>query len=167
MVVDIGAVPAGAAGAAPRPPQPGRERTTRRNAVRGLAAGALAAVMARFATASRPRRPGPGPGNAMPDTRFDETYGGRRIRGVRISERGTAEAGRWLVMVDGRPLHLMRRADGTWLSMVDHYCSYRSPLEAARAAVDQLGPGQRLREPARSPGGTGHVHTGGRHGVRT
>ncbi|MEU1319210.1 tyrosinase family oxidase copper chaperone [Streptomyces tibetensis] len=164
MVVDIGAVSAGAAGAAPRPPQLGRQRTTRRDAARGLAAGALTAVMARLATASRARRPDPGPGNAMLDTRFDQTYGGRRIQGVRISECGTPEAGRWLVMVDGRPLHLMRRADGTWLSMVDHYCSYRSPLEAARAAVDQLGPGQRLREPARSPG---HVHTGGRRGVRT
>ena len=40
----------------------------------------------------------------------------------------------------------MRRADGTWLSMVDHYRSYATPLEAARAAVDELGPGQRLRD---------------------
>jgi hypothetical protein len=40
----------------------------------------------------------------------------------------------------------MRRADGTWLSMVDHYRSYATPLDAARAAVDQLGPGRQLRE---------------------
>ncbi|MFI2191307.1 tyrosinase family oxidase copper chaperone [Streptomyces coeruleorubidus] len=167
MVVDIGAVSVGAAGAAPGPPRPRTEQATRRDAVRGLAAGALAAVMVPFATASRPRRPGPAPGNAVLDTHFDQTYSGRRIRGVWIPERGTAEAGRWQVSVDGRPLHLMRRADGTWLSMVDHYCSYRSPLEAARAAVDQLGPGQRLREPARGTGGVGHVHKGSRRGVRT
>jgi hypothetical protein len=80
----------------------------------------------------------------------------------------------------------MRRADGTWLSMVDHYTSYRTPLEAARAAVDEIGPGQRLRDlaPGRLDGehagghatahsGThsgghpgGDTRMGGRHGVR-
>ncbi|MER8023791.1 tyrosinase family oxidase copper chaperone, partial [Streptomyces griseoluteus] len=33
----------------------------------------------------------------------------------------------WQITVDGRPLHLMRRADGTWMSMVDHYTSYARP----------------------------------------
>jgi hypothetical protein len=85
-----------------------------------------------------------------------------------------AVGGEWRITVDDRPLHLMRRADGTWLSMVDHYTSYRTPLEATRAAVDEVGPGRRLRVPApdRSggdPSGAhpgGHAHTGDRHGVR-
>ncbi|MFG2149068.1 tyrosinase family oxidase copper chaperone [Streptomyces sp. NPDC048696] len=42
-------------------------------------------------------------------------------------------------LIDGRRLHLMRRADGTYLSAVDHYTSYPTPLEAVRAAVDELG----------------------------
>ncbi|EPJ41563.1 putative Tyrosinase cofactor [Streptomyces afghaniensis 772] len=108
----------------------------------------------------------PGPGNAPGDTAVDQTYRNRRIRVTWIPSGGSAEQGRWHVTVDGRPLHLMRRADGTWLSMVDHYCSYRSPLEAARAAVDELGPGRRLRDLDPEPAGAGHVHTGDRHGVR-
>ena len=55
-----------------------------------------------------------------------------------------AGAGAWQVTVDGRPLHLMRRADGSYMSMVDHYTSYDSPLAAAKAAVDELGD-QQLR----------------------
>jgi hypothetical protein len=133
---------------------------------RGLGTCAIAAALAPVVAALRPHRPGSGPGNAATDTVFDETYRGRRLRGVWIPARGAAEDGRWHVTVDGRPLHLMRRADGTWLSMVDHYCSYRTPLAAARAAVDELGPGQRLRDLAEGPAGTGHLHMGHRHGVR-
>ncbi|GHJ39981.1 tyrosinase family oxidase copper chaperone [Streptomyces sp. TS71-3] len=43
------------------------------------------------------------------------------------------------VLIDGRPLHLMRRADGSYLSMVDHYGSHPTVLAAARGAVDALG----------------------------
>ncbi|CAM5647878.1 hypothetical protein SVIOM74S_02697 [Streptomyces violarus] len=60
--------------------------------------------------------------------------------------------------VDGRPLHLMRRADGSWLSMVDHYRSYPTPLAAARGAVDELGPGEQLRD---TPAAAGQDHSGG------
>jgi hypothetical protein len=133
---------------------------------RGLRVWALAAALAApVAAAFRSQRPDPGV--APGDTAFAETYRGRRMGVVWTPPHGPAEQGRWHVTVDGRPLHLMRRADGTWLSMVDHYCSYRSPLEAARAAVDALGPGQRLREPAPGPGSAGHVHTEDRRGVRT
>ncbi|MFJ4472313.1 tyrosinase family oxidase copper chaperone [Streptomyces sp. NPDC089424] len=91
-------------------------RGTRRDVVRGLLASAAVLAV-----------PACDPGELLGDT-FDETYRGRRIRG---------SGGQ--VTVDGRPLHLMRRADGTWLSMIDHYCSYPTPREAARAAVDELG----------------------------
>ncbi|WTX53588.1 tyrosinase cofactor [Streptomyces sp. NBC_00649] len=83
---------------------------------------------------------------------FEETYRGRHIRGTRGQGSMTRahigqRSGRWDVMVDGRPLHLMRRADGSYLSMVDHYESYPTPLAAARGAVDELG-GQMLRRRA-------------------
>lgn len=33
----------------------------------------------------------------------------------------------------------MRRADGSYLSGINHFQSYETPLELARAAVDELG----------------------------
>ncbi|MGV9554818.1 tyrosinase family oxidase copper chaperone [Streptomyces sp. NPDC003522] len=134
-------------------------RATRRDALRALFAAAAALALTPLAAASRParRRDGPGPAEAA----FDETYLGRHLLGRLVRPAGAADAGRWEITVDGRPLHLMRRADGTWLSMVDHYCSYASPLDAARAAVDELGPGQMLRATA-----TGrHAHLGGHRGL--
>lgn len=46
------------------------------------------------------------------------------------------------VRIDGRPLHVMRRADGSYLSAVNHYESFPTLLETARAAVDALGTAQ-------------------------
>jgi hypothetical protein len=132
--------------------------------VRGLLAAAVAMALAPVVAASRPlRRPEP---PVDPAHEFEETHRGRRIRGSRTTAAGHpvgAGAAPWHVTVDGRPLHLMRRADGSWLSMVDHYRSYPTPLEAARAAVDELGPGQRLRDTAALT--DGHAHMGGHRGV--
>ncbi|GGZ17874.1 tyrosinase cofactor [Streptomyces poonensis] len=144
----------------------------RRNVMRGLFAVATALALAPVVTASRnrhsrhPAHPGSTvlpPGHTAPsggialdevDVAFDETYCGCRIRGgIAAEERATAMGARWQVTVDGRPLHLMRRADGTYLSMVDHYRSYPTALEATRAAVDELGPAQRLRVTDAVPGG--------------
>lgn len=74
-------------------------------------------------------------------------YRGRHILGTQSRSDGRAAfaGGEWQVTVDGRPLHLMRRADGSYLSMVDHYESYPTPLAAVRAAVEQLGPAEQLR----------------------
>ncbi|MEV3990076.1 tyrosinase family oxidase copper chaperone [Streptomyces sp. NPDC049837] len=80
---------------------------------------------------------------------FDEMYKGRHIQGGPLPPDGR----RFGVRVDGRPLHLMRCADGGYLTPVDHYQSYPTPLAATRAAVDELG-SARL-----APGG-------GHHGVR-
>ncbi len=33
----------------------------------------------------------------------------------------------------------MRRADGSYLSVINHFQSFATPLELARAAVDELG----------------------------
>ncbi|TRO69661.1 tyrosinase family oxidase copper chaperone [Streptomyces sp. IB201691-2A2] len=110
---------------------------------------------------------------------FDEMYRGRRIRGVkdatdvrdatdiegaasgvrRTGAAGPGPAGQWRVTVDERPLHLMRRADGGYLTMVDHYQSYPTPLAAARGAVDELGGTLRLRATATgAERGEGHGH---------
>ncbi|MFG3507627.1 tyrosinase family oxidase copper chaperone [Streptomyces sp. NPDC047821] len=72
------------------------------------------------------RAGGPGGG-------FDEMYRGRRIQGRPVA------GARFDVRVDGRPLHLMRCADGGYLTPVDHYASYPTPLAAARGAVDEMG----------------------------
>ncbi|MET9442495.1 tyrosinase family oxidase copper chaperone [Streptomyces sp. NPDC006610] len=128
------------------------EPRPRRNVMRGLLGSAAALALAPVVAASPP------PEEALPEEPrevvvFEEVYRGRRIRGVRSL--GDQEV---RVTVDGRPLHLMRRADGGWLSTVDHYRSYPTPQEAARAAVDELGPGESLREP--------HDAGGGHRGVR-
>jgi hypothetical protein len=123
---------------------------SRRQLARRLLGSAAALAVAPLAAASRPALFPQGPDGAA----FDETYRGRRIQGAPAPAASREQGGQdWRVTVDGRPLHLMRRADGTWLSMVDHYTSYRTPLEATRAAVDELGPGRRLRDMA--PAGTG------------
>ncbi|MDQ0787051.1 hypothetical protein QFZ64_002548 [Streptomyces sp. B3I8] len=114
-------------------------------------------------------RPGDPAGADGQRRRFTQTYRGRRIEGTwaapsRAARSGAGagdatsggdDAGQWHITVDGRPLHLMRRADGTWISMVDHYESRATPLAAARAAVDVLSPGSHLRE-------AGRAHDGGR-----
>ncbi|WP_414496732.1 tyrosinase family oxidase copper chaperone [Streptomyces sp. CRN 30] len=157
--------------------------------MRALLVAAVALVLTPAVTASRLRHAAP-PGEAGPlddaappgagaptarDAQFDETYRGRRIRGVlttgeRAATAAAAPTARWRVTVDGRPLHLMRRADGTYLSMVDHYRSCPTALGATRAAVDEMGTAQRLRgtgAPGQGNGAGrrhGH-HGGGGHGV--
>ena len=147
----------------PGGPEPGRGAGgTRRGAVRGLFASAVTTALTPLVAASRPPREAATPrAHGGPEgTAFDVTYRGRRIRGIRTAVgRGTG-SGEWYVTVDGRPLRMMRRADGTWLTMVDHYRSYATPLAAARAAVDELGPGRRLRDTGHGPG-----HEGGHRGV--
>ncbi|MGW3667720.1 tyrosinase cofactor [Streptomyces sp. NPDC005141] len=116
---------------------------TRRGAMRGLLVSAVAVALAPVVAASRRPRLLRSEGLS-----FDEVYRGRRILGSKSGSDGTAAffGGEWQVTVDGRPLHLMRRADGSYLSMVDHYESYPTPLAATRAAVDELSPAERLRD---------------------
>lgn len=91
--------------------------------------GALARIAA-TTPARRTDAPG-GTGDA-----FAEMYRGRRIevRGADGVYGGGPEA-----RVDGRRLPVMRCADGGYLTPVDHYASYPTPLDAVRAAVDELG----------------------------
>ncbi|MFD5512580.1 tyrosinase family oxidase copper chaperone [Streptomyces sp. NPDC059761] len=99
---------------------------TRRTALRtAFTAAVLAGTAAALAPVLRARRPRQ---TLTPAPLAEETYRGRHIAvdlaGVRI---------------DGRPLHVMRRADGSYLSGINHFQSFGTPLELARAAVDELG----------------------------
>ncbi|RDG38363.1 tyrosinase family oxidase copper chaperone [Streptomyces corynorhini] len=144
-------------------PGPGRSR---RHLLRGLftlgvvtgTSAALAPILR--AGPSAPAAPARADG---PDAALDEMYRGRRIqigprRPGRTSDGAPAavpaghDGGQAVpaVLIDGRPLHLMRRADGGYLSAVNHYQSFPTAIETARAAVDELR-GARLR-----PGGPLH-----------
>ncbi|MER5198397.1 apotyrosinase chaperone MelC1 [Streptomyces sp. NPDC002755] len=77
------------------------------------------------------------PSPASPDS-FDEVYKGRRIQGRSAGGSGHHHGGGYGVYVDGVELHVMRNADGTWISVVSHYDPVPTPRAAARAAVDEL-----------------------------
>lgn len=110
------------------------DRMTRRHLIGTAATACLAAagIARAVPDAAPPDLPGDAP--------FDETYRGRRIQGEPTAHQGGHASGGWRITVDGRQLGLMRRADGSYLSMVDHYQSYATPLAAAQGAVDELGP---------------------------
>ncbi|MFE0699621.1 tyrosinase family oxidase copper chaperone [Streptomyces sp. NPDC058872] len=91
-------------------------------AVTAFTGGALGRI------ASRPE-----PGVSPDPHAFDEMYRGHRILGL------SGPGGRPTAFVDGRPLHLMRCADGGYVTPIDHYESCPTPLAATRAAVDELG----------------------------
>ncbi|MFF3936878.1 apotyrosinase chaperone MelC1 [Streptomyces phaeofaciens] len=70
---------------------------------------------------------------------FDEVYKGRRIQGRPASGGGHHHGdGGYGVFVDGVELHVMRNADGSWISVISHYDPVTTPRAAARAAVDEL-----------------------------
>ncbi|MGW6023295.1 tyrosinase family oxidase copper chaperone [Streptomyces sp. NPDC055099] len=119
---------------------------SRRATTGGLIGVALAAVTGQAALQWRTREVAQDPpSDDLGDGSFDEVYEGRHIRGTRVAAGAQHPDGHWDITVDGRPLHLMRRADGGYLSMVDHYQSYPTPLIATRRAVDELGRGRQLR----------------------
>ncbi len=119
----------------------------------GVVAGTAAALAP--AAGKREATAGPLHGPAFPAADFSEMYRGRLIEGTAPSGRVSPLAALAKtdtrhppeVRVDGRPLHLMRCANGGYMSVVNHYESFPTPLDAARAAVDDLGPAQLSRTP--------------------
>ncbi|MEU6508201.1 MULTISPECIES: tyrosinase cofactor [unclassified Streptomyces] len=108
-------------------------------AAAALAATATAAgvIAAPAASAADHAHPMPMP---EPHENFDEVYKGRRIQGRPMGGGGHhhEHGGGFEVLIDGVQLHLMRNADGTWISVVSHYAPVATPRAAARAAVDEL-----------------------------
>ncbi|WP_415948040.1 tyrosinase family oxidase copper chaperone [Streptomyces sp. KLOTTS4A1] len=98
-------------------------------------------------------------GPALYENGFSEIYRGRHIRGGILPAgdrdgdqasgqdgnlgggggRGGTEPGQATVLIDGRSLHVMRRADGTYMTALHHFESFGTLQEAARSAVDSLG----------------------------
>lgn len=112
-------------------------------------AGALAPILAADADTAAATDPGSGPrqGPELAPERFAEMYRGREIRGTATGTRAVAAVAAAAepgadVRIDGRPLHIMRRADGSYLSAVNHYESFPTLVATARAAVDELGAAQ-------------------------
>ncbi|MFG2826989.1 tyrosinase family oxidase copper chaperone [Streptomyces sp. NPDC048434] len=106
-------------------------------------------------------RPG---GHEMPEP-FDEMYQGRHIEGWPADEGASANGSHgsprshgshgspvdpqsgqsgphdgmdFVVRIDNDDLHVMRNADGTWISLVNHYETFTTPRALARAAVREL-----------------------------
>ncbi|MHC5705339.1 tyrosinase [Streptomyces sp. PKU-MA01144] len=124
---------------------------TRRRAL-GVAAGTAAGLAAAGAAHAAMRSTGPQPqgahgATAVPGS-FDEVYQGRRIQGGPTHDGGHGgghggghhgdHGAGYTVRIDGEELHVMRNADGTWISVINHYEPRATPRALARAAVTEL-----------------------------
>ncbi|MEU9102425.1 tyrosinase cofactor [Streptomyces sp. NPDC048361] len=123
----------------PQPSAP--SRPTRRRAI-GVTAGALAGLTLAGTAHAIPTTPAAS-GRAVDDAPhgapepFDEVFLGRRIQGVPGAGHMHHDGG-YTVRIDGEELHVMRNADGTWISVVNHYEPSPTPLTLARAAAVEL-----------------------------
>ncbi|MFG2944013.1 apotyrosinase chaperone MelC1 [Streptomyces adustus] len=124
-------------------PELSRRRALTAAAALAAAAGATAVTTAGPATAVTTAGPAAAGAHdhGLPEP-FDEVYKGRRIQGRAAGGGGHHHGGGhgdgYAVFVDGVELHVMRNADGTWISVVSHYAPVADPRAAARAAVDEL-----------------------------
>ncbi|MEV0176100.1 tyrosinase cofactor [Streptomyces sp. NPDC050803] len=109
---------------------------SRRHALTAAAALATAAGAATLAAPSAAAA-GHHPDGSAPAP-FDEVYKGRRIQGRTRSGGHHDHGAGYAVFVDGMELHVMRNADGSWISVVSHYDPVATPRAAAWAAVDEL-----------------------------
>ncbi|MEU9083862.1 tyrosinase cofactor [Streptomyces sp. NPDC048357] len=115
-------------------------KITRRQAL-GTTAGALTVVGLTAAAASVATSAAATPTASTPPGTVDEVYKGRRIQitpGEGGHHGGHHSPGQPTVRIDGRELHVMRNADGTWISVINHYETFSDPTLLARAAVRDL-----------------------------
>ncbi|MFD7630388.1 tyrosinase family oxidase copper chaperone [Streptomyces sp. NPDC059851] len=128
------------------------KKITRRQAL-GTAVGAATAVGLAALVTWDSAKPSPTPdpkarpdvsasGLSIPADGIDEVFEGRRIQ-ISLAKGGGGHEGHGLpawptIKIDGKELHVMRNADGTWVSVVNHYESFPDPVAAARAAVRTL-----------------------------
>ncbi|WP_328297356.1 tyrosinase cofactor [Streptomyces sp. NBC_00435] len=79
---------------------------------------------------------------AVPAGTVDEVYMGRRIQittAIGGGHHGSHHSpGLPTVRIDSRELHVMQNADGGWISVVNHYETFATPISVARAAVREL-----------------------------
>jgi hypothetical protein len=104
---------------------------------RALTAVAALAAAAGVQAVTAPTASAAGHDHGSPPS-FDEVYKGRRIQGRPASGGGHHPGAGYAVSVDGVELHVMRNADGSWISVVSHYEPVATPRAVARAAVDEL-----------------------------
>ncbi|MFF1544936.1 tyrosinase cofactor [Streptomyces sp. NPDC058291] len=111
---------------------------TRRRALTAVAVAAGAPFVAVPAARAAGSHHDPHGGSHDSPEPFDEVYRGRRIQGRPATGGGHHHGGGYAVYVDGAELHVMRNADGSWISVVSHYDPVPTPRAVARAAVDEL-----------------------------
>ncbi|WP_327360772.1 apotyrosinase chaperone MelC1 [Streptomyces sp. NBC_01296] len=115
-------------------------KITRRQAL-GTTAGALTVLGIAGATAHAAATDSRA---SLPTGTVDEVYQGRRIQitpgggGHHGGHHGGGHDGLPTVRIDGSELHVMRNADDTWISVVNHYETFADPTSLARAAVREL-----------------------------
>ncbi|MGW3321757.1 apotyrosinase chaperone MelC1 [Streptomyces virginiae] len=115
------------------------KKITRRQAM-GATAGALTALGLTAAAAGATNAAATPTVPTTPGT-VDEVYKGRRIQitaGGGGHHGGHHSPGQPTVRIDGQELHIMRNADGTWISVINHYETFADPKLLARAAVRDL-----------------------------
>ncbi|WP_330298184.1 apotyrosinase chaperone MelC1 [Streptomyces sp. NBC_00503] len=120
------------------------KKITRRHAL-GIAAGATTALGLTACTSKSAGSPAAGASGSpasgspasIPAGGIDEVFEGRRIQ-IALGAGGHHGVGVPTVKIDGNELHIMPNADGTWVSVVNHYQTYPNPVEAARAAIRDL-----------------------------
>ncbi|WNF28404.1 tyrosinase family oxidase copper chaperone [Streptomyces sp. C11-1] len=87
---------------------------------------------------------GGGAAHGASATGTTRTAGLARTAAASSHEQGFPPAPAVEIKIDGRVLHVMRRADGTYMSLLNHYESFPTARACAQAAVNNLGPNSQL-----------------------
>ncbi|MGE7388217.1 apotyrosinase chaperone MelC1 [Streptomyces sp. NPDC004126] len=124
------------------------KKITRRQAL-GIGTGASIALGLSACSSSSAPAPAAGASGAsgspgasgaplsIPTGGIDEVYEGRRIQ-ITLGAAGHHGMPVPNIKIDGKELHLMGNADGSWVTVVNHYESFPDPVAAARAAIRDL-----------------------------